>query len=77
MMCRHGRQDLVDTIVAPAGAEAAATFVVEVTENIARVGRYLARLKEVRQKRSAMQVRGQKKCFFTTFGSLAWWLSSE
>ena len=54
--CRHGRDDLVDTVVAPASAEAAATAVADVREERERVSKYLARLKEVRYKRSAMEV---------------------
>lgn len=55
-MCRHSRDDLVDTVVAPASAEAAAATVSETKENRERVAKYLARLKEVRHKRSAMEV---------------------
>lgn len=54
--CRHSRDDLVDTVVAPASAEAAATAVADVRDEQERVGKYLARLKEVRNKRSAMEV---------------------
>ena len=46
----------MDTVIAPASAEAAAASVSEVRENRDRVEKYLARLKEVRQKRSAMEV---------------------
>ena len=46
----------MDTVIAPASAEAAAASVSEVRENRERVDKYLARLKEVRQKRSAMEV---------------------
>ena len=53
---RHARDDLVDTVIAPASAEAAATAVSDIRENRERVAKYLARLKEVRHKRSAMQV---------------------
>lgn len=67
----------MDTIVAPAGVEAAATFVGEVTEKIPQVGRYLARLKEDCQNRSASQVRGQKNAILATKHSLAWWFCSE
>ena len=56
-MCRHGRDDLVDTVVAPASAEAAATAVADIREERERVSKYLTRLKEVRHKRSAMEVR--------------------
>lgn len=54
--CRHGRDDLVDTVIAPGSAEAAATAVSDIRDNRERVTKYLARLKEVRHKRSAMQV---------------------
>ncbi|KAL3149903.1 hypothetical protein ABBQ38_013268 [Trebouxia sp. C0009 RCD-2024] len=52
---KHGREDLVDTVVAPASAEAAATAVADVREERERVSKYLARLQEVRHKRSAME----------------------
>ncbi len=55
-VCRHGRDDLVDTVIAPASAEAAASTVSDVREERERVSKYLTRLKEVRHKRSAMQV---------------------
>ena len=55
-VCRHGRDDLVETVIAPASAEAAASTVSDVREERERVSKYLARLKEVRHKRSAMQV---------------------
>lgn len=47
----------MDTVVAPASAEAAATAVADVREERERVSKYLARLQEVRHKRSAMEVR--------------------
>jgi len=47
---------LVDTVIAPASAEAAASTVSDVREERERVSKYLTRLKEVRHKRSAMQV---------------------
>ena len=56
VVCRHGRHDLVDTVVAPASAEAAATAVADIREERERVSKYLIRLKEVRHKRSAMEV---------------------
>lgn len=56
MLCRHSRDDLVDTVVAPASAEAAAASVTEIRENRERVTKYITRLKEVRHKRSAMEV---------------------
>lgn len=46
----------MDTVVAPASAEAAATAVADVREERERVSKYLARLQEVRHKRSAMEV---------------------
>ena len=46
----------MDTVVAPASAEAAATAVADVREERERVSKYLTRLKEVRHKRSAMEV---------------------
>ncbi|DBA88250.1 hypothetical protein WJX77_011440 [Trebouxia sp. C0004] len=52
---KHGRDDLVDTVIAPASAEAAASTVSDVREERERVSKYLTRLKEVRHKRSAMQ----------------------
>ena len=42
--------------MAPASAEAAATAVADVREERERVSKYLARLQEVRHKRSAMEV---------------------
>ena len=56
LVCRHGRDDLVDTVVAPASAEAAASAVSDIREERERVAKYLTRLKEVRHKRSAMEV---------------------
>ena len=56
-MSRHNREDLVSTVVAPASAEAAANAVSDVREERERVAKYLARLKEVRHKRSAMEVK--------------------
>lgn len=55
-MCRHGRDDLVATVIAPASADAAASAVNDVREDRERVSKYLLRLKEVRSKRSAMEV---------------------
>ncbi|KAA6419594.1 MAG: elongator complex 1-like [Trebouxia sp. A1-2] len=52
---KHGRDDLVDTVIAPASAEAVASTVSDVREERERVSKYLTRLKEVRHKRSAMQ----------------------
>lgn len=44
---QSGRDDLVDTVVAPAAAEAAASMLTTVREDCNRVRKYLARLKEV------------------------------
>lgn len=46
----------MNTVVAPASAEAAATAVADVREERERVSKYLTRLQEVRHKRSAMEV---------------------
>ena len=46
----------MSTVVAPASAEAAASAVSEVREGRDRIAKYLASLKEVRQKRSIMEV---------------------
>ena len=46
----------MDTVVAPASAEAAATAVADIREERERVSKYLTRLREVRHKRSAMEV---------------------
>lgn len=62
LMRRHGRDDLVDTVIAPASAEAAASAVSDVREERERVSKYLARLKEVRHNRSAMEVLLQHHC---------------
>lgn len=51
---QHGRQDLVDTIVAPSGAAAAYSLVQEAQENQSRLEKYLQRWREVRRKRLAM-----------------------
>lgn len=53
---RHQRQDLLDTIIAPAAAAAAASTLEDVREDTGRVRKYWVRLKEVRAKRVAMQV---------------------
>jgi hypothetical protein len=43
----HGRSDLVDTLVAPLAAEAAASLLAEATAATGKVAKYLARLREV------------------------------
>lgn len=51
----------METLVAPQAAAAAAEMLRDVTDNTARVEKYSARLRELRQRRSDMQVldRGQ------------------
>ena len=51
---RYQRQDLVDTVVAPAAAAAAAGLLSDARESVERVNKYSARLREVRGKRQAM-----------------------
>ena len=50
------RDDLVDTVIAPAGAEAAASLLVETRENAERVSKYLLRYKEVQHRRAHLEV---------------------
>ncbi|KAL6751050.1 hypothetical protein V8C86DRAFT_3142693 [Haematococcus lacustris] len=50
----QGREDLVPTVVAPAGAEAASSLLAEAREAVAKVCKYQARLREVRGKREAL-----------------------
>ncbi|KAK9808650.1 hypothetical protein WJX72_001296 [[Myrmecia] bisecta] len=52
---RAMRGDLVETVVAPAGAEAAASQLTQLREDVSRVDKYLARLKDVQQKRISLQ----------------------
>lgn len=47
----------METVIAPAGAEAAASLLADTRENAERVSKYLLRYKEVQQRRSSMQVR--------------------
>eukprot|EP00887_Chlorella_sp_A99_P002271 scaffold10.g2271.t1 len=49
-----GRPDLVETVVAPAAAAAAAATLEEARENLERVRKYWARLRELRQRRAAI-----------------------
>ena len=56
LRCRDMRDDLVDTVIAPAGAEAAAGLLADARENTARVSKYLQRYKEVQERRSNMEV---------------------
>ena len=51
---RYDRQDLVDTVVAPAAAAAAAVLLTEARESIGRIDKYWARFREVRGKREAI-----------------------
>lgn len=50
----RGREDLVDTVVAPAAASSAASLLEEAREAEPRVRKYAARLGEVRSRREAM-----------------------
>ncbi|WIA32299.1 hypothetical protein OEZ86_003144 [Tetradesmus obliquus] len=50
-----GRQDLVDTTVVPGAAQASAVLLEEATESTERIAKYTARLKEVRNRRIAME----------------------
>ena len=56
MLCRHQRDDLADTVIAPAGAEAASAALSDLRDNAERLRKYLARLREVRSRRAAMEV---------------------
>lgn len=49
------RPDLVETIVAPAAAASAAATLADAKEALGRVAKYWARLRELRQRRTAMQ----------------------
>ncbi|KAL4852847.1 Elongator complex protein 1 [Chlorella vulgaris] len=51
----NGRQDLVDTLVAPQAAREAAAMLEDVGENIERVRKYGARLLQLRQRRSDLE----------------------
>lgn len=51
----HSREDLVETIVAPAAAGAAAGLLNDARESQERVAKYWARLREVRDKRRNME----------------------
>ena len=54
---RFSRDDLVETVVAPNAAEAAATVLRDTEDDTARVVKYLQRYQEVQRHRLAMQVR--------------------
>ena len=58
VLCRHQRDDLADTVIAPAGAEAASAALSDLRDNAERLRKYLARLREVRSRRAAMEVSG-------------------
>lgn len=49
------RDDLVDTVIAPAGAEAASGLLADARENTERVNKYLKRYKEVQERRANME----------------------
>jgi elongator complex protein 1 len=51
----HDRADLVETVVAPAAAEAAQGILSEATELPARLNKYLTRLRDLRHRREAMR----------------------
>lgn len=50
------RDDLVDTVIAPAGAEAASGLLSDARENTERVNKYLKRFREVQERRANMEV---------------------
>ncbi|BDA44195.1 Elongator complex protein 1 [Coccomyxa sp. Obi] len=52
---QEGRDDLVETVIAPAAAEAAASLLSRALEDRKRICKYLDRLKELRQKRAVME----------------------
>jgi elongator complex protein 1 len=51
----HGRGDLVETVVAPAAAEAASGVVSSAREAPARAEKYLERLRKLRERREALE----------------------
>lgn len=51
----NSRSDLVDTVVAPQAAHAAAAALEDINENVERVAKYWARLRQLRQRRDAWQ----------------------
>ena len=57
-LCSAGTRgdDLADTVIAPAGAEAASAALSDLRDGAERLGKYLARLREVRSRRAAMEV---------------------
>jgi hypothetical protein len=50
----HSRSDLVDTVVAPAAAAAAAAALEDIDENVGRVAKYGARLRQLRERRAGL-----------------------
>ena len=67
---RFGRDDLVETVVAPAAASAAQSALTGLHENATRVAKYLARLKEVQHKRAAMEVRLKRLLLSCNIGQI-------
>lgn len=55
MAYRYDREDLVETVVAPAAAECASTSLTSFIDDTERLSKYWNRLKEVRAKRHAME----------------------
>ena len=53
---RFRRDDLVDTVIGPIAAEAAASVLSDLKDDTARVAKYLQRYQEVQRHRMAMQV---------------------
>jgi len=54
---RFRRDDLVDTVIGPVAAEAAAGSLMDMEEDTARVGKYLQRYQDVQRQRLNMQVK--------------------
>ncbi|EIE25950.1 IKI3-domain-containing protein [Coccomyxa subellipsoidea C-169] len=52
---QEGREDLIETVIAPAAADAAATLLSRALDDRKRTCKYLGRLKELREKRAAME----------------------
>lgn len=67
------RDDLVDTVIAPAGADAAASLLAETRDNAERVSKYLLRYKEVQQRRSNMEVNPPQLAAFQPSGCFGTW----
>lgn len=79
----HARDDLVDTIVAPAAAEAAAGMLQDARDSCERLVKYSSRLAEVRRQKSAMaaavEAAGEEGicllmlCLCSKTSLLMWW----